>query len=369
MNKTRTQPQKPARSGLAHWAGFLLGLGLVSLQAQALQTGHLEAIEPMEAAHELAKKLGYTNPATGGPGACDVHPLQFDEGRASSRYFFKLTCPDRTLFVKHDTSSHAVIFSSVMGVMERQLTPDTLASVLTPLAEFSFGRSNSPDNAPFHEAWSDYYGVYPWVEGLRLGDLHERIMQPDSDPASLIPVYRSLGAQLGTLHSAGLLAPDKPLQELKSSLIHWDLHADNIMVIPDATADIVILDTDHFHLPSQAGFVTDVLSKTFPQYLLSFAMGFDLPWSTAWLNALPELAEALVDSYCQTLVGDERKSACVSALVDLLKQEIVSLHEQAQNDREKWLPKPFAGETPASLIDRTELNRRLETVFSFSQGH
>ena len=364
MDKTTPQPDKPTRSGLIHRAGLLLGFVLVNLPAQALDTGHLDATEPMGAVQELVEKLGYPS-----SGACHVNALQFGEGRATSRYFFKLTCPDRALFVKHDTTSHAVIFSSVLNIMEQQLAPDDLAAVLVPLAEFSFGRSNSPEGSRFHEAWSDYYGVYPWVEGLRLGDLHERIMQSDSDPASLIPVYRRLGSQLGTLHSAGLLAPDKPLQELKSSLIHWDLHADNIMVTPDAVADIVILDTDHFHLPSQAGLVTEVLSKNFPQYLLSFAMGFDLPWSTAWLNTLPELAEALVASYCQALVGDEKKATCVSGLVDLLKQEIASLHAQAQNDRKSWLPRPFASETPSPLVDRTELHRRLETVFSFSQRH
>ena len=358
MHKT-TRTTKP--SFMAGWArriavvGLSLALGLVSLQAGAFATGRLEATEPEEAVREVMARFSH-----GLPGSCQLEPLDPGINHAISHQFFRMTCPDRTLFIKRDGRSRAIRFTHLSQWLERELPAELAAAVVQPLAEFVFEPAHSGERA--------WYSVYPWVDGVTLAQLFEDMFESGvvPDPERLHRLYHRLGSQLGGMHRAGLVNAGAPLDRLRARAVHQDLHPNNLMVTPDD--GIVLLDPDSFKRPNRPVRIMDVATDDFPDYLLFTSLVLDDFPSSAWLLLLPGMTETLLGSYCHALVGEQGEQgerACVAHLADRLAEKISARHKEAF---ETWglfdscSLSPTLDDT-AMPVDEREIQRRLEAIF------
>ncbi|MCY4471612.1 MAG: hypothetical protein OXC07_02160 [Kistimonas sp.] len=329
-----------AGAGLMVW-GISVGLALMSMQAPALVTGHLEAVTPRDVAYELVEKLGYTQ-----SGPCAVIPVKKEGNRVLYGRFFRAECQGTKLFLKFHDKPVAQAFLPAISLLES--SPLLSASILQPIAEFSFRREGrDPDTQ-----W--YCSAYPWVPGDTLRDVLNKMHQPEQEAEYLTGIYRQLGRLLGEMGGAGLVDADKPLEEMQSRLIHSDVHVDNLKITPDNR--VVILDIDSFTglekpLPVQKGFFEGFLQ------LIVWAGDHDFfadtPRSSAWLRVLPAFAEALLTSYCQTLVGKDKATACVSQIAEMAAGQVLISH----NHSRRYLPEV------EPVVSNEEMKRRVDMVF------
>ena len=291
-------------------------LTLTGAEAGTLMTGHLESKDKIEAAHELAEKLGY-----GRSGSCQALPMQFEEGHiARGAKAIKMLCPDSSLFIKYSTEFHDDAFASLGRVMEESLSPDLLASVLQPVAEFS---SDFKEEAgPSSEPQTVYYTAFPWIEGVTLRELFQGMIQSGFDPERLEGLYRDIGSRIGAMHRAGLVDADRLVHRRETRLTHADLHYDNIMVT--AGDEIVIIDPDAFKSVFRPQPALYWAGESFPFLLFVAGLEFDSAWSPTWQTLLPGMREALIGSYCDAFAGSEVKAheGCVYYLQDSIRDAL-----------------------------------------------
>jgi len=357
----------PVVGGMTSWAA-LLGLVWMSMPVSAFTTGELEATNAVDAAFELVDKLGYTQ-----SGTCELAALNSESNHIAKGRFFTAQCPGGRLFLKVDGQSHAEIFDAVIQLQEKM--PTLSGSILQPLAEFSFRKGGGQLG---HLIPRDYYSAYRWVEGVTLGDLLQNMHQSGFDAGRLAGLYRQLGRLVGAMHRAGLTEANKPLQQLRSRQVHSDLHPRNLMVTENDA--LVILDVDSFPAPGEEAFVHQAVVRDFPDFLLlrgHFVL--DSPLSETLLAMLPEVSEALLGAYCQSLLGDDKAAACMSEIRELLIEDAYRYYELVvkyprlfEKMAEKY-PKLYGclRESGAErgrpvipvIVDRDELDRRLDAVF------
>ena len=300
-------------AGLLTWMAAL-GLGLVVFQAQAVGTGHLEAGSDAEAAFELADKLGH---ATGG---CHIEPVGTRSVLYFSRLCFRLACPGKQLFVKHHLFALDRQLLRTFDRLER-LPADLGEAVVRPVAEFSW--LLDPEHREYWEEdyrlnGTRYYRVYPWIEGVTVGDLLRSMSHSGFDVEHLAVLYPRIGSLVGRLHRAGQVTPEQPLAQRLSRLRHNDLHGQNIMVTPQD--QIVLLDPDLFADAARPGLLAWDLLKLcwhlfFPDQVFS-GTGPDVIRS--WWELLPDLQDSFGRAYCRSLVGEQEEGACMIELADLL---------------------------------------------------
>ncbi|MCY4471607.1 MAG: hypothetical protein OXC07_02135 [Kistimonas sp.] len=356
MKKTT---QKLAKTGLRSW-GAVLGLSLMTMQAPAstLITGQLEAGTPRDAVHELIEKLGYTE-----SGACTLVSLEEEDGKFARGVFYRAECDSEKLFLKFDSQAVAEAFRPVVSLLES--SPLLSRSVLKPIAEFSFrieGRASDPEA---------YCGAYPWIAGDTLEDLVAKVHEPGQEVEHLQGLYRQLGGIIGEMHRVGLVDADQPLQKMQSRLVHRDLHGGNVKVTPDNR--IVIVDLDSFTAPERPQPVLEVVVEDVIE-LVNMVGGevflSNSPSVSAWLPVLSGVAEAMLTSYCQTLVGKDKTAPCVSQIAEQVPEAIemgypwyqpvidfvwrlMGEGEEEQLDDEQWIE---------SVASEQEIKRRLEVV-------
>lgn len=358
--------------------GLSVGLGLMSLEAGAFTTGQLNATDKVAAAFELVKKLGHATPQ-----ACLPTPMRFDKDHVHSGQFFKMVCPDKTLFLKYDSDSHADSFSPLLSTMENSLSPEMQAAILQPIAEFSFVIDKQ--HRPVHGATTGYYSVYPWVEGVTFRQLIYGMRQSGFDAERLKSLYGTIGGRLGALHRAGLVNGGEPWPQWRSRLVHTDLHYDNIMVTPGD--EILIIDPDSFTPVSEPqpvldSVVQELLVLLFVDDLALDSPDGDAPWSSAWSALQPAMAHSLLGSFCHALVGkgeggegdegegDEgegEETACVSRLAGEMMAAAGDMQQAYIDDLAasgECSLQPTEDDTQLP-VEREELERRLEPVLGW----
>ncbi|MCY4471606.1 MAG: hypothetical protein OXC07_02130 [Kistimonas sp.] len=357
MKKTT---QKPAKTGLRSW-GAVLGLSLMTMQAPAstLITGQLEAGTPRDVVHELVEKLGYTE-----SGPCTLVSLEREDEKFAREVFFRAECDSEKLFLKFDSWGVAQAFRPVVSLLES--SPLLSRSVLKPIAEFSFrreGRESDPE---------DYCGAYPWIAGDTLEDLVGKVHQPEQEAEYLEGLYRQVGEVIGEMHRIGLVDADQPLPEMQSGLVHRDLHGGNVKITPDNR--IVVLDIDSFVVPEKPQPVLEfVLDDVINLVVMVERNNFltNSPRVSAWLSVLPGVAEAMLTSYCQTLVGKDKAAVCVSRIAEQLPERIEMEYQNAVNFLRERMEEGKAEGTEEQLDDEQwiesvaseqEIKCRLEVV-------
>jgi len=357
VDKTRA---KPARTGLVSW-GALLGLSLMSMQAPALVTGHLESGSQLEAVQELVEKLGYTE---SGP-SCLFYLLHGPGGHKWGFVaLYRAECHGEKLFLKFADQPAAQAFLPAIRLLES--SPLLSTSILQPIAEFSVGIQRG-GSRPDRQV---YCSAYPWIPGDTLLDVLHKLREPEQEAEYLTGIYRQLGRLLGEMHGAGLVDADKPLEEMQSRLIHRDIGSINLKITPDNR--IVILDIDSFTDPE-----APLSVKLQPLSVKWFAVKdfmwlviwpepehnflIDSPIVSAWLRVLPGIAEALLSSYCQALVGQDKAAACVSEIAEHAAWIVGGSHEANMRNARQKESQPF--------VSREEMARRLEMVFGPLRKH
>ncbi len=357
MDKKR---DKPVTTGLMGWV-TVLGLSFMSMQAPAFDTGqmenvitgHLEEGTPHGAAHELVQKLGY---AESGP--CTLVLLEGENSDLAYRELFRVECGEQKLFLKFDDEPVAQAF--LLEAPFFKSSPMLSASIVQPLAEFSFRREGRGLDT------KEYCSAYPWIPGDTLEDLLNKVRAPEREAEYLTGIYRQLGRVLGEMHSAGLVDADKPLQEMESCFLHSDLHSGNLKITPDNK--IVILDIDSFTTPEepvpvQEAFVENVLGL-FVAPKLNSPLFVDSPSAVAWLRVLPDAAEALLTSYCQTLVKEDKVRGCVSQIAEQVTEVVWRKYNRALEESEQQKKTQSVDEQETELaVGKDEMACRLERVF------
>ena len=334
--------------------GLSVGLSLTSLEAGAFATARLEARDREGAAAELAAKLGHAT-----PDACQLQPMNLESRSVFGGWFFRMTCPDRSYFIKYDDESRAESFSALFNLTEHRLSPELASSILPSLGEFSFDIGQRVQ--PGKPARQGYYSVYPWVEGVTLGELFETMSESGFDAQRLTALYQAIGSRLGSMQRAGLADASKPLHQLRSRLTHRDLHQNNIMVTPDD--GIVIIDLDAFETRERPQRVMNFVSDSFPLLLFFDDVIMDRSRSSVWLALLPDMTHSLLHSYCKALVGEQALSACRAELGDRL---IEVTRKDGQRTLDNWAAygRSFDQDLGDLVpVDRLELDRRLALIF------
>ena len=364
MHKTTREKQPSFMTGWMRGIA-IVGLSLVSLQAGAFATGQLNATDKVAAAFELVGKLGHAT-----PGACFPAPVRFDKDHVCSGQFFKMVCPDKTLFLKYDFDSHADSFSPLLSTMENSLSPEMQAAILQPIAEFSFVIDKQ--ERPAHGATTGYYSVYPWVEGVTFRQLIYGMRQSGFDAERLKSLYGTIGGRLGALHRAGLVNGGEPWPQWQSRLVHTDLHYDNIMVT--SGDEILIIDPDSFTPVSEPqpvldSVVQELLVLLFVDDLALDSPDGEAPWSSAWSALQPAMAHSLLGSFCHALVGEGEEgegeeAACVSRLAGEMMAAAGDMQQAYIDDlaASGECSLDPTGDDTQLPVEREELVRRLEPV-------
>ena len=296
-----------AAAGCAGWLA-VASWALVPCRAQAFPAESLESVEMLPAVDELLGKLGYEQ---------DQCLLQrfvaTGSGRLLSGSRFKVECPDRVLFIKALFPSRPEALSAAFELMERNMPQELAASVLQPLAEFSFLKEQ-PDGTVLRI----YLGVYPWIKGVTIGDLIEIMSRTGFDSERLKALYSRIGTLMGSLHKAGLVEPDEPLDTLGSHLVHGDLHDHNIMVTPQW--QIVFLDLDHFSDPRRESpcAVHGDITRFASLVLIPGTVAHNASWAPAWRVIEPLLEDSFQKAYCRSLAGEQKQPACMAQMTALL---------------------------------------------------
>lgn len=139
--------------GLAQRAAAFLTGSLLSVQALAFQTGHLQATEPLAAALELAGILGYED-----PGDCElIAPANLVQ--LVPQQPFKVRCGQAKVVFKYHERAATRDSRALWKWLGQQLPPEQLAMIRKPYGEFSFH---------WDQHGMGYYTVYPWVAGRGL---------------------------------------------------------------------------------------------------------------------------------------------------------------------------------------------------------
>jgi len=341
------QRGKSVTTGLMGWVA-VLWLSLMSVQAPALITGQLEKGTPRDAAWELLEKLGYQS------ASCDLVFLGDEDARLAYAEFFRADCGQAQLFLKFDNKPAAQAFLPMMRLLENE--PALSAAILQPIAEFSFTQ----------EGEQHYCSAYPWVAGDTLEALLDKVREPEQEAEYLAGIYRKIGQLLGEMHGASLVDADKPLAELKSYFVQKDLHSGNLKITPDNR--IVMLDIDSFTtleepVPVQEAFVGNVLAL-FVAPKLNSPLFMDSPSAVAWLRVLPDAAEALLTSYCQTLVKEDKVRGCVSQIAEQVTEVVWRKYNRALEESEQQKKTQSVDEQETELaVGKDEMACRLERVF------
>ncbi|MCY4471211.1 MAG: hypothetical protein OXC07_00050 [Kistimonas sp.] len=334
------------RAAVTTWTVCIV-MGVLSMPVPAFKTGELEATTPEEAAYAVLDELTQS-------AVCNLSSLDTELDHLRKENYFKAECVGGKFFLKLANEPIAKRFLPVMQrVKDWPLLSD---SILLPIAEFSFWRVLYHPDFPIKV----FYGVYPWIEGPTLGSLLYN-MRPSrvEDVERLKDIYRQLGTLLGTLHSAGLLEPGLPVQQLYSRLAHNDLHRHNLIVTPEK--GLVILDIDSFSPPEQPRSVANTFVANAVRLLFLHAhdAGFfkGSPFGAVWVAVQPYAALELFTSYCQTLMGEDKAMPCVFALIEHMtgKRELC----------DDWRSSPWAEQTELMLpVDKEEALRRLKNAFA-----
>lgn len=298
-----------AAAGLAGWLAVCVGL--VAVQARALTVEPLASGELMAAVDELLVKLGHEGQE------CRVQAVEPATVRGAPRSCFRVECPERVLFIKHDPKHdlgcRADELSAAFALIEARMPRELAAAVLQPLAIFSFIEKDA--GGAGHKAW---LSAYPWIEGATIGDVLEHMSETGFDLERLQALYSRIGTLLGSLHGAGVIEADQPIRSRASRLIHEDLHDQNIMVTPED--QIVFLDPDALSDPRwQTARLVDRDIIRFAIWCLTpRSVVYDGPCARDWLAIEPALADSFQQSYCRALVGEQQQAACVAEVAELL---------------------------------------------------
>ncbi|MCY4471605.1 MAG: hypothetical protein OXC07_02125 [Kistimonas sp.] len=336
MKKTTRQFTKV---NLMSWAA-VIGLGLMSMQAPAFASVQPVAADSDVLATELEEAITLTGKLVGAQtGECRSVPLDDGAGQGVS---FKVECPGGTLRLERQLKSRANAYSYIRHLLTHELPPGFSSVVLQPIAELK-------REAEGDRKIPSVYTVHPWIEDPTLDDLLKTMAQSGFDPERLQSIYSQIGTLLGIMHSVDAFYANDSGVPTHANMMYSQLSGKTLRVM--AQDKVVMQETDNFFLhpkdrpKSVHGYLRDDLPG-----LLRLDNEFlrNSPVSSAWLAVLPGITEALVTSYCQALVSEDRAAACAYQVARTLDDEARNLY--------RWNYSP-------ENIGRQELASRLEAVF------
>ena len=243
---TGMKSAQPTRaSALAQWAA-VLGMGLLSVQAQAYPRESLEATDREAALQELLDSSGDV-----GVPRCQQVALGPVADKAPPR-IVKVECKEEVL-VKFHEQPVADAASSTLDLMRidlmRKRLPEALFSMIRkPFVEFSFDETGGGKG--YYTAWYAERGelsLHDWIQAViqRIQDAECQQVR-DAELEKLSDVYNQIGRFLGAAHRAGLINAGERFELLESQSVAQGLDGFSVSVTPagDVVVDLDALMTD-----------------------------------------------------------------------------------------------------------------------------